>query len=166
MKKENKGYESAKSQGIKHIPTILSNGDTKKQLLARSRHLLYKSQDKWTVSQQERAQLLFDLYPEIKKAYKLTNGLRAVYNQRAPNSIAMTKLAQWCNQVENSYLKQFNTVLKTFAQHYSDILNYFNNRSTNASAESFNAKLKYFRMMYRGVRDRIFFLFRLSKLFA
>ncbi|NLZ72474.1 MAG: transposase, partial [Bacteroidales bacterium] len=44
--------------------------------------------------------------------------------------------------------------LKTFKVHYKEILNYFNNRSTNASAESFNAKIKYFRMMYRGVRDR------------
>ncbi|WP_165589534.1 transposase, partial [Myroides marinus] len=50
--------------------------------------------------------------------------------------------------------------------HYNEIINYFNNRSTNASAESFNAKIKYFRMMYRGVRDKKFFLFRLTKLFA
>ncbi|MBU2949173.1 transposase, partial [Tamlana agarivorans] len=46
------------------------------------------------------------------------------------------------------------------------ILNYFNNRSTNASAESFNAKIKEFRAMFRGVRDIPFFLFRLTKLYA
>ncbi|MDQ8144427.1 DDE transposase, partial [Chryseobacterium sp. CFS15] len=39
-------------------------------------------------------------------------------------------------------------------------------RSTNASAESFNAKIKNFRLQLRGVRDKAFFLFRLSKLFA
>ena len=43
---------------------------------------------------------------------------------------------------------------------------YFEERSTNASAESFNAKIKNFRMQLRGVRDKAFFLFRLSKLFA
>ena len=42
----------------------------------------------------------------------------------------------------------------------------FDNRSTNASAESFNAKIKAFRAQYRGVSDVNFFLFRLSKLFA
>ncbi|MEG1669257.1 MAG: transposase, partial [Chryseobacterium sp.] len=30
----------------------------------------------------------------------------------------------------------------------------------------FNAKIKNFRMQLRGVRDKSFFLFRLSKLFA
>ncbi|WP_143748607.1 transposase, partial [Chryseobacterium indoltheticum] len=48
----------------------------------------------------------------------------------------------------------------------NEILNYFERRSTNASAESFNAKIKNFRLQLRGVRDKTFFLFRLSKLFA
>ncbi|MBI6118275.1 transposase, partial [Salegentibacter maritimus] len=43
---------------------------------------------------------------------------------------------------------------------------YFTNRSTNASAESFNAKIKAFRAQLRGVRNTEFFLFRLEKLFA
>jgi transposase len=46
------------------------------------------------------------------------------------------------------------------------ILNFFDNRSTNANAESFNAKLKLFRANQRGVKDRAFFLFRMMKLFA
>ncbi|MDW5290976.1 transposase, partial [Formosa sp. PL04] len=50
--------------------------------------------------------------------------------------------------------------------HYKPILNYFNNRSTNASAESFNAKIKEFRAQFRGVRDIKFFLYRLTKLYA
>jgi quinol monooxygenase YgiN len=38
------------------------------------------------------------------------------------------------------------------------VLNYFNNRSTNTSAESFNSKIKKFRLQLRGVRDKSFFL--------
>lgn len=166
MDKEQEAIGQAKQNKQTYSAEILSNGDTKKQLLARSRHLLYKSPNKWTSDQQQRAELLFSLYPEIKQAYILANRLRAIYNQRIVKEVAMTKLAQWFNQVENSSLKQFDTVVKTFSLHYSDILNYFNQRSTNASAESFNAKIKYFRMMYRGVRDKNFFLFRLTKLFA
>ena len=37
------------------------------------------------------------------------------------------------------------------------------NRSTNASAESLNAKIKDFRAQLRGVIDKKFFIFRLSK---
>ncbi|WP_236855549.1 transposase [Chryseobacterium sp. MEBOG06] len=43
-------------------------------------------------------------------------------------------------------------------KHYRDILNYFDKRSTNAAAESFNAKIKNFRMQLRGGRtDRFFY---------
>jgi transposase len=42
--------------------------------------------------------------------------------------------------------------------YYQNILNYFDNRSTNASAESFNAKIKAFRAQFRGVKNVEFFL--------
>ena len=45
-------------------------------------------------------------------------------------------------------------------------MNFFNNRSTNASAESFNAKIKSFRAQLRGVSDVKYFLFRLTKIYA
>ena len=47
-----------------------------------------------------------------------------------------------------------------------EILNYFVNRSTNASAESLNAKIKDFRVQLRGVIDKKFFIFILVKIFG
>ena len=41
-----------------------------------------------------------------------------------------------------------------------------NGIATNASAESFNAKVKAFRSQFRGVRDIPIFVFRLTKIFA
>lgn len=57
-------------------------------------------------------------------------------------------------------------VAQTIKAYEDNILNYFNNRSTNASAESFNAKLKGFRALVRGVQDVKFFLFRVAKLYS
>ncbi|MBI9068006.1 MAG: transposase, partial [Salinivirgaceae bacterium] len=54
----------------------------------------------------------------------------------------------------------------TVYSHYPEILNYFDNRSTNASAESFNAKLKAFRATLRGVNDASFFMYRVAKIYA
>src|SRR5690606_7038791 len=116
---------------------LLNNGDTVKQLLARSRYLLYKSREKWTDSQKERAQLLFELYPDIKTAYTLSQQLRAIYNNNNDKNVAMLKLAHWYRKVEESGFKNFNIVLNTITVNYQSILNYFDNRSTNASAESF-----------------------------
>jgi transposase len=166
MNQENKAIAEAKARGRTCYPEFLSNGDTIKQLLARSRYLLYKSSSKWTSNQQERAQLLFELYPDIKKAYGLNQQLRNIYNNNNDKSIAITKLAHWYNEVEKSGFENFNTIINTITVNYQSILNYFDNRSTNASAESFNAKIKLFRTQFRGVRKVDFFLFRLSQLFA
>jgi len=78
----------------------------------------------------------------------------------------MTKLAKWYDRIWEMGLKCFNAVLQTFMNKYQTILNYFDNRPTNASAESFNAKVKAFRAQFRGVRDIPFFIFRLAKIFA
>ncbi len=45
---------------------VFANGDTRKQLLARSRYLLYKSREKWTLSQKQRASILFTQYPDLE----------------------------------------------------------------------------------------------------
>ena len=166
MDRENDWITENKSKDNPLPIEVFENGDTRKQLLARSRYLLYKSQEKWTESQQQRAKILFENYPDIEKAYGLTNGLRQIYNQRTVKDVAMLKLAHWFKEVENAGFKSFTTIVRTITQHYNDILNYFINRSTNASAESFNAKIKNFRLQLRGVTDRKFFLFRLTQIFA
>jgi len=99
-------------------------------------------------------------------AYELTQSLSRIYTSTTEKIYAYTRLAKWHEKVEKAGFKAFNTISKTIMNHYRKILNYFDNRSTNASAESFNAKIKAFRQQYRGVSDVNFFLFRLSKLYA
>jgi transposase len=166
LDRENEAITQAKLHKTKFISEDFSNGDTAKQLLTRSRFLLYKSQYKWSESQKERAVILFKEYPELKEAYLLSQQLRNIYNNNTDKAIAITKLAHWYNNVENLQIKSFNTIMNTIKINIDSILNYFDNRSTNASAESFNAKIKAFRNQFRGVRKVDFFLFRLTKLFA
>lgn len=163
---ENEAIEQAKKSKETFETEVLSNGETLKQMLARSRYLLYKSEQNWTLEQATRANVLFNLYPDIKKAYGLSQKLSWIYNNTTDKTYALTRLAKWHEDVEQAGFKSFNTLSRTIVNHYKRILNYFDNRSTNASAESFNAKIKAFRAQYRGVRDVNFFLFRLSKLFA
>ncbi len=166
INEETNDIENARTDKVEYVPEVLKNGDTKKQLLFRSRYLLFKSPDRWSESQKKRARILFRLYPDIKEAFSLVHSLRCIYNQKHPKNVAIAKLALWFNRVADSGFKSFNTISATMYSHYDKILNYFNNRSTNASAESFNAKIKAFRATQRGVRDMNFFLFRLSKIYA
>jgi len=68
--------------------------------------------------------------------------------------------------VEEAGFNSFNTIADTIYKHYEEILNFFINRSTNASTEFFNAKIKAFRASLRGVVDIPFFLYRLTKIYA
>ena len=163
---ETNEIENCKADNRRYEPKILKNGETKKQLLFRSRYLLFKSPNYWTLTQKKRAKILFRLYPDIKEAFSLVHSLRCIYNKKHPKNVAIAKLALWFNKVTEAEFKSFNTISATMYAHYDKILNYFNNRSTNASAESFNAKIKAFRSTQRGVRDVNFFLFRLTKIYA
>ena len=164
--KENDAIENARNNSLKYSPELLPNGDTLKQLLARSRYLLYKSSSKWTENQQKRAKILFENYPDIENAYKLCQNLSWIYNQTKDKTVALIRLAKWDEKVRQAKFKSFNSIARTMSIHYKNILNYFDNRSTNASAESFNAKIKAFRAQFRGVRNIEFFLFRLTNIYA
>ncbi|WP_354665642.1 transposase [uncultured Muribaculum sp.] len=129
-------------------------------------NILTKHASRWTKSQQWRADIIFEFYPELKRAYDLAMELTDIFNQRVEKDVARLNLARWYEKVDRMDGGQFRTVTETFRNHYDTILNYFNNRSTNAGAESFNAKVKAFRSQFRGVTDIPFFLFRLSKLCA
>ena len=163
---ENNEIKLAKEVGRRYIAHTFSNGDTRRQLLARSRYIVLKNNSKWTTSQKQRAEILFEQYPDILEAYKISMELTQIYNKTTDKGIALTKLAKWYDMVDRLQSKFFNSVINTMQNNYGIIINYFDNRSTNASAESFNAKVKAFRSQFRGVRDIPYFIFRLSKIFA
>ncbi len=173
---ENNEIKLSKELVRKYIPHLFENGDTRRQLLARSRHIVMKHFSKWTDNQKWRAEILFHEYPEIEEAYYISMELTEIYNStRIGNKattienikgVATLKLAHWYNKVEALNSKFFNSVINTMKNNYDTITNYFINRATNASAESFNAKVKAFRAQLRGVRDIPYFIFRLAKILA
>ena len=166
IKDENGRMAEARDKNEEYKPEVLPNGDTYRQLLARSRYLLFKSPGDWTPKQKERAEILFGLFEDIKTFYFLAQHLGYIYYKYDDKSVAMAKMALWFNKVEEQNYPQFDTVVKTFKNHYDRILNYFNNRQTNASAEAFNRKLKSFRGEFRGVNDIDFYMYRIKNLYA
>ena len=162
----NNEMEKARIAGEIYIPFRYANGDTRKELLMRSRYLLFKSAEKWTERQKQRAAILFSEYPDIKKAYGLCHSLRMIFSKNTIKDAARLSMARWYNKVEEAGFHSFNVIAATFYEHYDEILNFYNNRSSNAMAESFNAKIKLFRANLRGVVDKKFFLFRIATLYA
>lgn len=162
---ENAAIKKAKTEGRKYKPEILSNGDTLRELLVRSKYLLYKFEDEWTLNQTKRATILFEKYPLLREAYKLVESFRTIYKFDYRED-AIIKFNDWKQKATELKIDEFNTVVNSLEIHLNNILNFFNNRNTNANAESFNSKIKIFRANLRGVTDVKFFLFRLQNLFA
>lgn len=166
VNEENELVNLHKREKRKYVPKRYTNGDTRKELLTRSKYLLFKPHNKWTESQRERAEILFREYPELKKAYDLSMYFRGIMERKIGRDEAKQEFKKWYQKVSSSQLPQMMSAACTIETAEGKILNYFYNRETNASAESFNAKLKGFRALLRGIRDTNFFLFRVHTLFA
>lgn len=87
-------------------------------------------------------------------------------NKLATKDSARLSFNEWVQKVNEFGDKNFCTVASTIVDRQGEILNYFINRATNASAESLNAKIKLFRAQLHGVVDVKFFLFRLTNIYA
>ena len=147
-------------------PERMENGETRPQIMARSRHIILTHKSKWNAQQQERAGILFRMFPRLEQAYNIYLELVDIFNKKSVPSEARLNLARWYNKVEDFGDEGFNKVIETFENHSYTIINYFVDRLTNASAESFNAKIKAFRSQFRGVGDIKFFMYRLATLYS
>lgn len=149
--------------------TMVENGETRRELLSKSRYLLYKRKYEWSQSQQNRAQLLFKYYPELETAYELVSKVRTWYNHKTTNTPFLqieSKLYEWYEIVEKEKIPEMNNLVKTFIRHEENILNYFQSNKTNAIAEAVNGKIQRFISFNYGVRDKDFFLFRIAKYYS
>jgi transposase len=145
------------------------NGETPLEILARSRYLLYKYQTNWTVNQKERADALFECYPEIEMSYLLACKFRNWYKKENIGKDQMflfDKLQQWYQAVDESEISEMENFKSLVEKHIGLVLNYFIKGETNAIAECINSKIQRFIASNQGTRDREFFYFRLHNFFS
>ena len=171
IKEHREKRRAAKTRAEKELigewePERMENGETKPQVMARSRHIILMHKSKWNDQQKARAAILFQMFPDLEKAYNLYLELVDIFNKKSKPAAARLNLARWYNSVEAFGYDGFSKVIETFENHNDTIINYFEDRLTNASAESFNAKIKAFRTQFRGVGDIKFFMFRLATLYS
>jgi transposase len=159
-KKQRKEYEKQ---------TRLANGESRIEMLTRSRYILFKHSKDWTLSQQKRATLLFETFPSIQTAYELTLMLR---NWLSRDNIGKyewqieRQLIDWYDHAEQVRIPEIENLIRLIGTHEQKIINYFKTGSTNAKAETMNSKIQRFIAANYGVRDKDFFLYRLAKYFS
>lgn len=155
-----------KRKNEKFEPKKLRNGETKADLLTHVRYPLMKSPEDWTDFQRREMHLLFEIEPKMKTAYGLLCALRNIFSKTRDREKAKKSLHRWYKNVGKTRIREIISVRDTIKDKEEYILNYFNNRSTNASAESFNSKIKGLRAQVHGVNDLAFFMFRCTTIFG
>lgn len=170
-KKNKKNIENWKIQKQTYKSFTYSNGDTKKQLLARGRYLLYKASTKWDKWQEKRSKILFEQFPHLEKAYHLSMYFRNIYETNKNKEDAEIAFNKWFDKIESETkkikdLRPMQSASESVNRHMWWILNYFINRATNAHIEWFNSTVKLFRSRVRWVSDKDFFFYRIKKYFS
>jgi transposase len=79
---------------------------------------------------------------------------------------AKERLHEWYKDVNACTLREIKGARNAIKEKEEYVLNYFINRSTNASAESLHSKIKGFRTQLHGVADIPFFLYRVCTIFG
>ena len=138
-RKKSKRGKKPKRLNTRFEPPRLTNRETLVEALTRSRKQLSMSREKWSATQEKRATILFELYPKLEEAYNLVNSLRAVFrNKELTKETAKEKLGGWYDKVSACSLREIKSVCDTIKFYEDEILKYFIERQTNASAESLN----------------------------
>ena len=78
-------------------PVRMENGETKPQIMARSRHIILMHKTKWNTQQQERAAILFRMFPKLEEAYNVYLELVDIFNKKSKPAEARLNLARWYN---------------------------------------------------------------------
>jgi transposase len=159
-KKERKQYEKQ---------TRLINGESRIEMLTRSRYVLFKRTENWTASQQKRAHLLFETFPQLKSAYELTLQIRKWLDKENVGKYEWQiekQLIHWYDCAEQAKLPEVENLIRVIGSHEEIIMNYFKTGKTNAKAEAMNGKIQRFITANYGVRDKDFFLFRLARYYS
>lgn len=155
-----------KRKNDKYEPKRLSNGESKVDLLTHVRYPLMKAGSDWSDFQKGEMKILFGLDRRMRTGYGLVCALRHIFSRKLSRKKAKKLLREWYTNVGRTRIRELISVRDTIKAKEEYVLNFFNNRSTNASAESLNSKIKGFRAQVRGVEDLPYFMYRMMKIFG
>lgn len=113
----------------------------KRRLLTRDRWVLLRNKEDLRWADIEKRNEWFKLFPFLKQAYWLKEGIRDVYNLSNDKQEALERFAKWESEIPTE-LKEFKAIKKTFNNNKQEIFNYFDRPYTNAYTESVNNIIK------------------------
>ena len=109
-------------------------------------------------TEQELLEQFFLLSPESEQAYRLREDLTDIFEQYDSKSRAACAIQNWCVQVKETGLTEFDSFLTTLDHWFDEITNYFLEGWTSGFVEGFNNRVKV-------IKRRCYGIFNVGRLF-
>jgi transposase len=122
----------------------------------KSKYIWAKNKENLTPKQAERFKAMNKLRSKTAKAYQMKVAMQEIYRltDRNKAEAELKKLVSWMKRSRNEHAKKLaNTILN----HWGNILNYFDNRLTNAILEGINNIIQNIKHTARGFRNYDYF---------
>ena len=122
----------------------------------KSKYIWAKNRENLTEKQEARFQAMNKQKSKTAKAYQMKVAMREIYRLTDKKEAAerLKKLINWMRRSRNEHMKK---VAATIQNHWENILNYFDNRLTNAILEGINNIVQNIKRTARGFRNDEYF---------
>jgi len=128
--------------------------------MKRKRFIILKRGKNLSDEQQEKLRDIMENNEQLYKAYLLKEQISDIFDENS-YSAAMQRIERWKDNVNESEISPFKTVLKTFKRYGYGISNYFIHHLTNAGSEGFNTKINIIRRKAYGFWDLDYFMLKI-----
>jgi len=144
-----KGFNDALNKTLRD--DIKAGHDFKK-----SKYIWAKNPENLTVKQTERFESMNKQRSKTAKAYQIKIAMQEIYRltDKFEAEAQLFKLVSWMKRSRNEHMKK---LAKTIVNHWNNILNYFDNRLTNAILEGINNIIQNIKHTARGFKNYDYF---------
>ncbi len=121
-------------------------------LSKRSKKLLWLAPEKLNEKGQKRVKELLGMHPDLAEAYRLKNAFHRWFHASNSSNVK-ENLYKWFEMVKNSFIRNFDSVVKTFKNWQTEILNAFVYSYNNGYIEGVNNTTKVIKRMSYGIKS-------------
>lgn len=125
---------------------------SKQPILKKTRYLWLKNQSNLKEIQKESVEKMSKMNLKTGKAYRLKLAFQDIYNMNYSVKIAEGEFKEWMQWAVRSNLPEFKSAAKTIGSKLVGILNYFENKLTNAVLEGTNSMIQSIKSRARGYK--------------
>lgn len=121
-------------------------------LLKKTKYIWLKNKTNLNTKQELNLQKMSKMNLKTGRAYRLKIAFQDIYNMNYSKDIAELEFKEWIQWAVRSKLEEFKKAAKTIGNKLEGILNYFENRLTNAVLEGTNSMIQSIKSRARGYK--------------